>query len=139
MSGDISTDSPLFVVNTAGGRIKMDDIVAAFDEALKTVSPDERPNLNLWAKAPYLNMDQWRLFTNNDRNSAARKIGRTVLRSRILDLEMDFKDALPNIGCKPVEGVDKDFSRNSMPEADPLPGPFQNLKEGKNWFQLLGY
>lgn len=138
VSGDISQDVPLFVLNTSGGRTAIDSIRIAFAESLDAnqVPEMDRPNLNLWTIAPYLTLQQWRLFANHDLHSLVVKLEHSTLRSRILDVELTFDQSFWTMSCPPVDGVDTDFYGEPIPQTKAHPGPFQTLSKGNNWLQL---
>ena len=138
LSGGLSQDIPMFVLNTAGGRVASDSIRHEFSAALDAgnVPRDEWPNLYLWTALPYLTLEQWRFFAKQDRNSRAVKPEHSTLRSRLLEVELAFDESLRNFSCPPVKGVDRDFYGNPLPQPSPLPGPFQILEGGDNRLQI---
>jgi hypothetical protein len=99
-------------------------------EAGRPRSPDGR-------EAPQLSLEQWRGLMGNDKHSvSARAIAANIEgRDRItLTLAQDLGGA--KVAAQPIAGVDKDFFGNPMPQENPLPGPFQNLREGMNHFVI---
>lgn len=52
-----------------------------------------------------------------------------MLRARALDIDLDFGDSLPALGCPPVAGVERDFFGAAIGNPA-LPGPFQRLEKG---------
>ena len=87
---------------------------------------------NPYYEGTMLSLPQWQLLGMDKHSLMSSVTGNNI---RALDLNVSLKvDESPwKLGCKPIKGVDRDFFGNAMPET-PLPGPFQNLKEGDNRF-----
>jgi hypothetical protein len=120
-----------FVTNTNGG-VNFDGMLKAFDKAMdaKGVPAEQRPRLINYHKGPLLGLEQWQALTKYDLHSAQPK-GSADIVTRELLARVQFDEASWKLGCKPVEGVEKDFFGKPMPAA-PLPGPFQRLQKGGN-------
>jgi parallel beta-helix repeat protein len=64
------------------------------------------------------------------------KLGRTTVRSRVPNVELDLDDAAAKLRCPAVAGIDEDFYRAPMGRSLVAPGPFQKLAPGLNVFTL---
>ena len=124
-----------FVANINGG-VDYDGIVEAYRKAWSESGDamGDPPPLEEYHRGPLLDLIQWRILTGNDRHSTSAE-KHVELVATEPTLRSDADDAYFTIECPAVEGVDRDFFGRPMPDDDRLPGPFQNLKRGKN--QLL--
>jgi parallel beta-helix repeat protein len=130
---------PQFCAKTAH-QSSLSEIMAALDKMLDAQGAPQagRPQprgTGRRAEAPMLSLAQWRGLMGNDKDSVvARAIAASIEgREKVtLTLEEDLGGA--KIATQPIAGVDKDFFGNPMPQTNPLPGPFQNLKPGPNEF-----
>lgn len=124
-------DQPFFLRNGNKGMTGIDELATLFSNAMDTVNlpSGERPNLTTWKKVPYLTLDQWRLWTGWDRNSLVPVLLRPEMKSTdIVELLFLIDDSPVRLGCKPVEGVDKDFFGQPIKaNGTILPGPFQTM------------
>ncbi|NBC11363.1 MAG: hypothetical protein GVY24_06450 [Planctomycetes bacterium] len=135
---------PLFQINNkshVGQMPRFDshaqtpEVVAkAFGQRLTEAGvPEEHwPNLELWKQHFMVNLDLWRATMGCDQHSAVQSVIKDGLSTTRLGWQCDITDALGEVTCQPVDGVDKDFFGQPMPRAGLLPGPFQNLKIGRN-------
>jgi len=125
-----------FVTNTNGG-VSYEGMVAAYNRAMdeKGVPAEKRAALVNYHKGPLLNLEQWRLLTKYDAHSLQPKGGAGITAPELL-AELNIDDSPWKLGCKAIDGVDKDFFGKPMPKDNPLPGPFQDLKKGANQFVL---
>lgn len=123
-------DHPLFLYNTNKGRIEIDDLVAALEEALaKAKIPGEaRPGPARWRDLPMLHLREWQLLTGFDRHSRVPVLLRPALSPRALHLEFLIDASPQELGCKRVKGVTRDFFGRPIRPGTVLPGPFQDLK-----------
>lgn len=123
----------LMAVNRFKNEAGNEQIVAALAAALRQAAVPETdwPNLKTWPRNPVLSLRLWQLFTGQDR--ASRESAGALachLRPRQELLELVAGDDLWRTPCQPVPGVDKDYSGQPLPAANPLPGPFQALPRG---------
>jgi hypothetical protein len=127
---------PLFQLNSSHAAIKAERMVAAFREALDRagVPAGARPNLELWSQLGYpLDLDQWRLFSGNDRASATIKLYHEMLATRVPEFTVKLDAAPWSVPCRPVAGVDRDYLGYELGRVQKLlPGPFQHLRTGPN-------
>jgi hypothetical protein len=122
-----------FVTTTLGGA-KMGDIQTAFAKACP--GDDFKPAANREASRGQswvlLTGPQWIKLTGCDANSRTAKLGPSQLDGAKLILELDIDDAPQKVATRHVEKVDRDLFGKPIPKDKPLPGPFQDLKAGKN-------
>ena len=124
-----------------GAGLQYHEVVKQLEIAYKrgNVSPDEGNQPRYFHKAgvgdsyyegTMLSLRQWRLM-GMDKHSLMTSVPGNNIRALDLDVSLKVDESPWKLGCKPIRGVDKDFFGNPMP-GNPLPGPFQNLKEGDN-------
>ncbi|MEX1015842.1 MAG: right-handed parallel beta-helix repeat-containing protein [Phycisphaeraceae bacterium] len=90
------------------------------------------PNLEQWTDHYLLNLELWRAVSGNDQHSKPTATIRDGLNVHRLNFQFKFDKALGEVQCQPVEGIDSDFFGQPVPEASPLPGPFQEIEPGKH-------
>jgi parallel beta-helix repeat protein len=121
--------APRFAYNDSRGHIQAEEVYAKLKEALGAGAPP--------SDLPYLSLEQWRAVSGDDEHSLAMKLNRPMFRSRILDFELEADDTPWKLACPPIAGMGRDLLGNPMPaQGTVLPGPFQNLKPGRNRFSL---
>ena len=124
-----------------GAGLQYHEVVEQLERAYEqnNVSPEEGNQPRYFHKAgvgnPYyegtmLSLAQWRLM-GMDKHSLMTSVLGNNIRALGLDVSLKVDKSPWKLGCKPIRGVHKDFFGNPMPK-NPLPGPFQNLKEGDN-------
>jgi hypothetical protein len=125
---------------SAGGTSTLADVQAALEKVLadKVADPRQMPRLLPYHGGPLLTFEQWQLLTRQDLNSATWRLRTVMLNPRT---EAFLRLAVPNdakvaLGGPSVPGVERDFHGRPMPKDKPLPGPFQDLREGQNIFRL---
>jgi hypothetical protein len=82
-----------------------------------------------------VDLGTWREKLGWDEHSTDRGLTGWSLDKESLTLTLTVDDAFLEMKCPPVPGVERDFSGNPI-GAGSLPGPFQNLKKGKNTIRL---
>ena len=90
--------------------------------------PDEKGRLPLF-------LWHWQ-FLGMDRLSLEGGVTDVRLDPRTLKLSMTVSEEVLRMRCKPVERVGADFFGRPLRNGHPLPGPFQDLKAGRNEFIL---
>lgn len=104
-------------------------LAAALDRA--GVPAGQRPNLAEWTDHFLLNLANWRAATGNDLHSAQMlKINRDSFADDSLRWRCRIDEQLAEVRCRPVPGCERDWFGNPLP-AQPLPGPFQDLRAGQ--------
>jgi parallel beta-helix repeat protein len=111
-------DEPYFLINNNKGRT---DASRIFDQ-LKHRDYAGDPVF------PFLDLAQWRELTGNDKNSIFGKVLRPALAKERLQLSFYLDETVKEMACPQIEGLDVDFFGIDIPEQNPLPGPFQQLK-----------
>ncbi|NBC10105.1 MAG: hypothetical protein GVY24_00015 [Planctomycetes bacterium] len=121
-------DRPVFVLNNNKGRVDREALVSRFAERLAgaDVPAAERPGMARWLDLPYLRLDEWRMLTGHDRHSRFAVVLRTMASTRTPYISFVIGTAPTELGCERIDGVQRDYFGNRI-EAEPLPGPFQNL------------
>jgi len=150
-----------FVVNNNDNMTDRAEIVEALRKALDAaeVPAERRPNLDLWPKMPYLDLEQWRLLTGFDTHSVApvvakeERIDGAVAQGSVCFgasgafVEFKSDDLVTRMKCPRVDlhddavgqlagGVDVDLAGDRIEGEGILPGPFQHLRPGYNHFVL---
>ncbi len=142
----------LFEVNECKEVPPGKEVVAALEAKLKTggVPPEEWPNLAQWPRHPVLDLPQWRLLMGLDEHSRelfgyldakdaqhcqAEQFS-ILLRPRLPNMTINATDAFLEATALDVDIVDHDFMGDAMPAGHRRPGPFQNLKPGRNTITL---
>lgn len=106
-----------------------EQLKAALDKA--GVPETSRPNLREWTDHFLVNLATWRAATGNDLHSAQMvKINRDTFGARICRWHAKIDEALNEVTCEAVPGVERDWHGCPMP-ARPKPGPFQDLVVGQ--------
>jgi hypothetical protein len=93
------------------------------------------PNLDQWQDSYFVNLEIWRKIMACDIGSRVVNAIRDGLQSRIVSWDMQLDEAVREIKCRPVDGVDKDFRGRPL-DSSPLPGPFQAIEAGRNHIVL---
>jgi parallel beta-helix repeat protein len=123
----------------AVGPAQTGEFVAGSLQAIleeKGISREDWPNLKWWQEHFLLSFDLWQKALGHDAHSAEIKVNRDGLQSRNVSWEFDFDEGLHKVRCKPVPGVEKDFRGRPLEGEKLLPGPFQELKLGRNHITL---
>jgi hypothetical protein len=92
------------------------------------VPEEDWPTLAHWAEHYTLSFELWQKVTGNDAHSKTTRTIRDGLSAQRLNFKFRFDEALNQVQCRPIEGVDRDFFGLPLPERDLLPGPFQELQ-----------
>jgi len=126
--------------NSAGTNATAREAQAALDRAVaeEDIQAEDMPKVIKYQGGILLTLDQWQLLSKQDLHSGIARLSRQAIHTQDepyltfrLNNDVPFK-----LGCRPVQGVDKDFYGNPLPAENPLPGPFQNLKAGANLLRL---
>ncbi len=107
-------------------------------EAVRARAGAEKPVLRSRAgreSGVALELDDWRRLAGFDKGSAAGMV-QVRLDEASLTLEIEIDRTASAAGTQAVAGIERDFSGAPMPAGQPLPSPFQNLKEGRNRIRL---
>ncbi len=96
------------------------------------VPKDQWPNLATWTPHGLVSFDLWKAAMGCDANSREMSAIREGLSTTRLAFQMTFDQALTEVACVPVAGVENDWDGKPMPAKGALPGPFQNLAAGYN-------
>jgi len=119
-----------------GAKVPMtrENTLALFERSLRAagVPEEDWPNLRWWQEHYLVSLEIWRKVLGNDLESRVVRAIRDGLQSRVVSWEFDLDDAVREVQCKPVSGVDRDFLGRPVPRERPLPGPFQELERGRN-------
>lgn len=123
-------EPPRFLSNTSHQHVKADAIVndlrAALQRAGRPVPPAEA--LLYSPAGPTLSLEEWRLLTGFDLASRTLVLYHEMLGSRVPDFTFRPDATIWRMDCPAVAGVDRDFLGRPMPDADRLPGPFQDVR-----------
>lgn len=84
------------------------------------------PNMSTWVEHPLLSMDLWQAVSGNDQRSQEFSTIRDGLNSQRMCWRITLDQALREVICTAVPGLERDFFGAALPEK-PLPGPFQQL------------
>jgi hypothetical protein len=134
---------PLFQINNKSHVGQMPDfeeepqtpdvVVDKFRQRLVEAGvPEDRwPNLELWKDHFLVDLDLWRAVFDNDRHSATQAVIKDGLCTTRFSWQCEITDALHEVTCKPIDGVDKDLFGRPMPDKDLKPGPFQDIDVGR--------
>ncbi|HBC89353.1 MAG TPA: hypothetical protein DCZ94_20630 [Lentisphaeria bacterium] len=129
----------LFVINEFKECPPGKEVVSALETKLKEagIPHESRPNLSNWPAHPFLDMIQWRLLMKQDGQSIEFTKDLTILlRPRIPNISIKINDAFLAARSLEIDLVDIDYNGDAIPADHRLPGPFQNLKSGKNTITL---
>jgi len=91
------------------------------------VDADRRPNLQRWTEHCLLPLDLWQAAMSCDANSRTISVIRDGFNARRLAWHMPLTEAIDDVTCHPVEGLDSDYFGNPLPAEGARPGPFQDL------------
>jgi hypothetical protein len=133
---------PPFAFDNCEGRVSPEKLQGAVFDHAENIPADQLPSRRSWPVLQFLTLEQWRLLAHHDQNSATatfEKASSIDSADRVLVLKIK---TFPWKGLQGprVEGVDRDFLGNPLPEQNPLPGPFQSgLQEGRNRLALVPY
>jgi len=100
--------------------------------------PEEKwPNMDTWAPHYFLPFDLWQASTGQDKTSRIlAKVIRDGLQSRTVAWEMDLDATIYQVNVEAVAGLTIDFHGRPYSKVSPLPGPFQQIENGRNRFLL---
>ena len=110
-------DEPYFLINNNKERSDNQPLYASLNQGEDTGD----------TKVPFLTMQQWKELSGNDQNSIYSRVLRPFFAKERLQLSFYIDDAVRNMKCAAIEGIEKDFYGQNL-QASPLPGPFQSLK-----------
>jgi hypothetical protein len=110
---------------------------------LQSVPEDRRPSRVLWPELQILTLEQWRAVTGYEQHSDIAQFvaGGTVstsinTNSLLFSFRVkQFPWQMQNVPS--VEGVDRDFFGQPLPQQNALPGPFQSFHQGDNDLLLV--
>jgi hypothetical protein len=109
-------------------------VVEAFARRLDEagIPEDRQPNLKLWTDHFLVNLELWRAVMDCDHHSAVQAVIKDGLSTTRMSWQCKITEALDEVRCQPVDGVDKDFFGRPMSDGKLRPGPFQNIRVGRN-------
>lgn len=131
-----------FQVSIAGGT-GIDQIREALSAAEEKagIATDQRSHPTGNERGLLLSLEQWRMLMKMDQHSVTASIANESW--QVIHAGpgpwLAFRTLLDpsNIGCNPIEDIDKDFYGNPISRDHVMPGPFQNLdKSGDYRFRL---
>lgn len=128
-----------FVINqTAGGEFA--DLEKAYKELFSKahIDPATKPPINKFPEGAEVDFEQWKLMMDADHKSltVANPYITHTFNARFPELFLKVDDSPWKVRCAAVPGVTEDFFGQPIGPDKILPGPFQNLKKGKNTLAL---
>jgi hypothetical protein len=139
-----------FLVNNQNGKVPNEAIYKALCKALKAAGlpAGQQPRRDdfVGRGATLLTLDQWRAFTGRDKHSVAPTIKLGPVENGAIAkgcvrfsgmggwIRLDSESAFEQLACPPVPGITHDINGAKLAKDRVRPGPFQDLRNGKNVF-----
>ena len=130
---------PTFEFNKFYGAFKWEDAYAHRVSAANAlgIDPATLAPFDAWRKNPVMSLALWAQMTEWDRHSAVAALDGWRIQPDAQTMSLSMPAAAWKLGCRPVAEVGEDFAGVPFDSKHPpIPGPFQNLKEGVNTVEL---